>query len=118
MYAERIFNSRNRPGLPEDLFALPECTCLVSGGCHDWCDLLAGELASRGDRIAFFIELPLTDEQTGESIVPVFWQDNYVPLLPNETRTLTCSFTSTEQPLVFAVRGWNVAAVSRNLMTA
>ena len=66
------------------------------------------ELANRSDKIAFFIELLLTDEHTGEPIVPVFWQDNYVSLLPNETKTLAATFPSMGQQPILTVRGWNV----------
>ncbi|MBN1509850.1 MAG: hypothetical protein JW955_23590 [Sedimentisphaerales bacterium] len=66
------------------------------------------ELANRSDKIAFLIELLLTDEQTGEPIVPIFWQDNYVTLLPSETRAVSGMFTSTGHEPALAVRGWNL----------
>jgi exo-1,4-beta-D-glucosaminidase len=66
------------------------------------------ELANRSDRIAFFIKLLLTDEHTSEPIVPVFWQDNYVTLLPNETVILAATFPSVEQKPVLTIRGWNI----------
>jgi len=66
------------------------------------------ELRNPGDKIAFFIELLLTDTTAGEPIVPIFWQDNYVSLLPNETRTLTAAFPSPDHKPILTVRGWNV----------
>jgi len=66
------------------------------------------ELANRSDRVAFLIELLLADATTGQPIVPIFWQDNYMSLLPNETRTLTATFCSTEPPPALAIRGWNI----------
>jgi exo-1,4-beta-D-glucosaminidase len=65
------------------------------------------ELANRSDRIAFGIELLLADD-AGEPVVPVFWQDNYVSLLPHETKTLMATFPPTEQPPFLTVRGWNI----------
>lgn len=41
------------------------------------------------DKIAFFIEFMVVDEKTGEPVLPVFWSDNYISLLPGEQRTLT-----------------------------
>lgn len=41
------------------------------------------------DKIAFFIDFMLVDEKTGEPVLPVFWSDNYISLLPGEQRTLT-----------------------------
>lgn len=40
------------------------------------------------DQIAFFIEFTLMDASTSEPIVPVFWDDNYISLLPGESRTI------------------------------
>lgn len=41
------------------------------------------------DKIAFFIEFMLVDKLTNEPIVPVFWADNYISLLPGESKTLS-----------------------------
>jgi exo-1,4-beta-D-glucosaminidase len=65
------------------------------------------ELANRSDRIAFGIELLLADD-AGEPIVPVFWRDNYVSLLPKETRVLTAAFPATAHTPALIVRGWNL----------
>ncbi len=66
------------------------------------------DLTNRSDKIAFLVELLLTDETTGEPIVPIFWQDNYVSLLPNETKTLTATFLPMERQPALTVRGWNI----------
>jgi exo-1,4-beta-D-glucosaminidase len=66
------------------------------------------DLENRSDRIAFFIEMLLVDGRTGEPVVPVFWQDNYVSLLPNETRVLSATFSAAVQEPSLIVRGWNV----------
>jgi exo-1,4-beta-D-glucosaminidase len=71
------------------------------------------ELTNRSDRIAFFIELLLTEADNGEPIVPVFWQDNYVSLLPNETRMVSATFPVSRHRPVLTVRGWNVEQVCR-----
>ena len=65
------------------------------------------ELENCSDVIAFFVELLLTDD-AGEPLVPVFWQDNFVSLLPGETRTLTGRFSGAVEKPVLTVRGWNV----------
>ncbi len=69
------------------------------------------ELTNRSGRIAFFVELLLTDEHTGEPVVPVLWQDNYVSLLPNETRTVAVTFPVRTQMPLLTVRGWNIEQV-------
>lgn len=44
------------------------------------------------ERIAFFIELSVRDSKTGKTLLPVFWEDNYVSLLPGETRILRVEY--------------------------
>ncbi len=44
------------------------------------------------DKIAFFIEFRVFCEETGETILPVFWSDNYISLLPGERRSLSAKF--------------------------
>ncbi len=45
-------------------------------------------LENKSDKIAFFIHPAIRDSDTGETILPVLWSDNYVSLLPHETRVL------------------------------
>jgi exo-1,4-beta-D-glucosaminidase len=61
------------------------------------------------DNLAFFIELKLTDEKTGEIILPVFWSDNYVSLLPQSGKKLTAYFDNPSGNIkpVLKVNGWN-----------
>jgi exo-1,4-beta-D-glucosaminidase len=81
----------------------------VDASCHiDKNGQIAVDLANHSDGIAFFIELLLTDEGTGEPVVPVFWQDNYVTLLPGQTRTVTAQVAKPAQQTALFIRGWNV----------
>ena len=41
------------------------------------------------DGCAFFKHLTLGDSTDGPSVNPVFWSDNFITLLPGETRTVT-----------------------------
>jgi exo-1,4-beta-D-glucosaminidase len=70
------------------------------------------KLANPSPNLAFFIELRLFGEQSGQAIVPVWWDDNYLSLLPGEERQLTATFaadaTRGERP-VLRWSGWNVA---------
>ncbi len=49
-------------------------------------------LENISDKIAFFIELKVTDEKTGESFLPVFWTDNYISILPHSKKTIKGTF--------------------------
>ncbi|WP_419211306.1 glycoside hydrolase family 2 protein [Maribacter sp. X9] len=50
------------------------------------------KLTNTGDVIAFLINLKLVDKTTQESILPIFWEDNFISLLPGEERTLNATF--------------------------
>jgi exo-1,4-beta-D-glucosaminidase len=61
--------------------------------------------------LAFFVRLKVNKGKSGDEILPVVWQDNYISLLPGEKRELTATYRSEElgaaQPAV-EVSGWNV----------
>ena len=69
------------------------------------------ELKNPTDKLAFFVHAVVTDRLTGEEILPVFWSDNYVSLLPGESKSLDAVF-SPEQLKGIApsveIGGWNV----------
>ncbi|NOX66140.1 MAG: glycoside hydrolase family 2 [Chlorobi bacterium] len=68
-------------------------------------------LNNENDSIAFFIELQLIDKNSGEVILPVLWEDNYLSLLPNEERTIETSFSADKndlQNLDLRIKGWNL----------
>ena len=46
-------------------------------------------IKNTSNQIAFFLEMKLKDSQSGELILPVYWSDNYISLLPGETKTVT-----------------------------
>lgn len=69
------------------------------------------ELRNNSPKIAFLIELAVTGEKSGKTIVPVFWDDNYISLLPGETRIVKGKFPvkalgEGDKP-AFRTRGWN-----------
>jgi exo-1,4-beta-D-glucosaminidase len=60
--------------------------------------------------LAFFIRLKLDKETNGEEILPILWQDNYISLLPGESREITATYRAkllgSAKPVV-TVKGWN-----------
>lgn len=61
--------------------------------------------------VAFFNRVALVNPQTRKRILPVFYSDNYVSVLPGESKTVVLDYTPTPDaaaPLV-SVEGWNVA---------
>ncbi|TRX70961.1 sugar-binding domain-containing protein [Carboxylicivirga sp. M1479] len=68
------------------------------------------ELVNASNQIAFFIEAGVLNKETQQTIVPVFWDDNYVSLMPNETKTITARIATKLMPeqVDHKVKGWNV----------
>ncbi len=69
-------------------------------------------LKNRSETIAFFIDLAIKGDKTGKTILPVFWDDNYISLLPGETRTLSAWVYTKDldgQIPVFEIDGINLA---------
>ena len=68
-------------------------------------------LSNTGKSIAFFIRAQVKAGANGDEVLPVEWSDNYVTLLPGETRQLTAHYRLRDlhgaKP-VLAIRGWNV----------
>jgi exo-1,4-beta-D-glucosaminidase len=68
-------------------------------------------LANTSDKVAFFIELQLNKGDTKDPVLPILWDDNYLSLLPGESRTIRATFPDPElhgtRPTL-AVTGWNL----------
>jgi exo-1,4-beta-D-glucosaminidase len=68
-------------------------------------------LQNNTNSVAFMAHLRLTQGHDGEDVVPIFWEDNYVSLIPGEKRTITGAFDPVnlngKQPTVW-LDGWNV----------
>ena len=65
------------------------------------------DIENNSDKIAFLINLKLVEKETGEIILPVFWEDNFISLLAGEKRILVATFTS-ESTAELKVEGWNL----------
>jgi exo-1,4-beta-D-glucosaminidase len=66
--------------------------------------------------LAFMVHLRLTRGKGGEDVVPIFWDDNYVTLLPGESRQISATYENSTlggaTPVV-EVDGWNIGSVQR-----
>ncbi len=65
--------------------------------------------------VAFMVHARLTRGPGGEDVTPIFWDDNYVSLLPGEKREIVGRYSPAElggAKAVVEIDGWNVAPVS------
>jgi hypothetical protein len=59
---------------------------------------------------ALMIKLTLKDAATGQRILPAYYSDNYVSLLPGEERVVTVDFPSGPAKPAIGLRGWNLTS--------
>ncbi len=64
--------------------------------------------------LAFQIHLSLVNAETGKEVLPVLWEDNYISLMPGETRKLVVhyEFGKDVGRLRLRVGGWNIKSES------
>ncbi len=65
-------------------------------------------LKNTANFIAFFVYINLIDPDTRESVIPVFWEDNYISVLPGETRLISGDFLSNCTNPELSVSGLNL----------
>jgi hypothetical protein len=54
------------------------------------------------------VKLVLKDAATGERILPAYYSENYVSLMPGEERTVTVEFPAGAGQPAIGLRGWNL----------
>jgi exo-1,4-beta-D-glucosaminidase len=69
------------------------------------------KLKNPSDHLAFMVYLDMKKKESNESVVPVFWDDNYITLLPGEERIVSghCHTADLEgEDADVIVSGWNI----------
>jgi exo-1,4-beta-D-glucosaminidase len=67
------------------------------------------DLKNQSDKTAFFINLTLLDKSDNQ-MFPVFWDDNYISILPGESRQIRCLIPESSlksERMSILVSGWN-----------
>ncbi len=69
------------------------------------------QIKNPSDHLAFQVRLAIRKSGEEGEILPVFWEDNYISLMPGETRELTAHYVpnaSVFGGVELRVSGWNV----------
>ncbi|HKR31490.1 MAG TPA: beta galactosidase jelly roll domain-containing protein [Terriglobales bacterium] len=78
-------------------------------------DIVHVTLRNPGKSIAFLVRADLTRGRAGDDVAPVLWDDNYISLLPGESRTISATVRTRDltgtAPMV-KVSGWNVKTIT------
>jgi exo-1,4-beta-D-glucosaminidase len=64
------------------------------------------------DAPAFFVQMSVVDAHDGHEILPAYWNDNDITLLPGEIRELNVKYERQSSPLRVDAKGWNLNAAS------
>ena len=94
-----------------ELNALPQATLSASAdlGSANSERTITVSLKNSAAVPALMIKLTLKDAATGERILPAYYSDNYISLLPEEERTVTVAFPAGGAKPAIGLRGWNLA---------
>jgi hypothetical protein len=87
----------------------------VSRSDADGKSVVSVTLHNPGKEVALMTHLQLRRKRSGERVLPVYYSDNYISLLPNETRTITMEAAMSElkgEDALVDVDGWNVRVVA------
>ncbi len=69
------------------------------------------KLQNPGDRLAFQLRLGIHRKGEDAEILPVLWDDNYISLMPGESREITAQFSSPgalDGETELDITGWNI----------
>jgi beta-mannosidase len=75
-------------------------------------------LHNPGTQIALMAHVQLRRKESGERVLPVYCSDNYVSLVPNESRTITIEAATSDlkrEVALVLVDGWNVGVAASSV---
>jgi len=58
--------------------------------------------------VAFFNRISVVNANTKKRILPVFYSDNYVSVLPGEHKIISLEYTPSKTKIMVSIEGWNV----------
>ena len=70
------------------------------------------------DHLAFQVRFGIQKSGQTEEILPVFWDDNYIELMPGESREISARYLPTSNvsdSLELSVAGWNIETATISL---
>ena len=60
-----------------------------------------------GRALAFQVRLKIVDAGSGEEFLPVFWDDNYLALMPGEARDIPVEYAAKSATPALQAEAWN-----------
>jgi exo-1,4-beta-D-glucosaminidase len=78
-------------------------------------------LKNPGEHLAFQVRFGVRKKGQDMEILPVFWEDNYIELMPGESREISAKYlptTDISEPLEMTVAGWNIETITIPLQSS
>ena len=101
------------------LSSLPKATLKVEGrtASHEGTNTTRIGLVNRSSALAFFLHLRVLKGSHGPELLPTFWTENYLALMPGESSEVTATYSTKDlgaaQPVVSAGRTGCFGSLSR-----
>jgi hypothetical protein len=75
------------------------------------------ENPSKANPVSFFNRISVVDKDSGKRVLPVFYSDNYVSVLPGERDTIFIDTekSTTPESLKIHINGWNTIPLDINI---
>lgn len=105
-WAEDEANYRELDSLPQATLSASASTAAAASGER----AVRVAIRNTGSTAAILIKLTLQDALTAQRILPAYYSENYISLLPGDERSVTIAFPAGGQKLAIGLRGWNLAA--------
>ena len=102
-WAEKDATLRELDGLPQA--SLMASASLSRSGNER---KVTAHIRNSGSGAALMIKLTLKDAATGRRILPAYYSENYVSMLPGEERIITVDFPDGGAKAAIDLRGWNL----------
>ncbi len=115
----RLLDLQKQP-ISDNLYWLPDSTGNYSGlqtiastsldvkAIHVNSNQIQLTLSNRADKpVAFFNRISLIDSKTKERILPAFYSDNYISVLPGESKTIIIDYNDSSVIPAIEIEGWN-----------
>lgn len=119
--ADKLISSnfywRSLPENPDDLTDLNKLPMVtldaqVTSTDRDGMRMLTLKVHNPSTDIALMAHLQLRRQKSGERVLPAFYSDNYISLVPNESRTITIEAAINDfkgEDALVLIDGWNVS---------
>ena len=99
--SENFYTMGREEGNLKALLTLPEANVKmtrIAGGADKGLEWREVRLENKGQAPALMLRLKAMDSKTGDLILPVWYSDNYISLMPGESRTIRVQVRTEDHP--------------------